>query len=65
VYSEKLLMMDRRTVRNMQNFIQKINLRNSESSWFYYNIIIIIIRRRRRRRRRRRKLMCQILELHT
>ena len=27
-YSEKLLMMDRRTVRNMQSFIPKINLRN-------------------------------------
>jgi len=28
VYSEKLLMMDRATVRNMQSFIPKINLRN-------------------------------------
>jgi hypothetical protein len=28
VYSEKLLMMDRETVRNMQNFIPEINLRN-------------------------------------
>jgi len=28
VYSEKLLTMDRATVRNMQSFIQKINLRN-------------------------------------
>ena len=28
VYSEKLLMMDRGTVRNMYNFIPKINLRN-------------------------------------
>jgi len=28
VYSEKLLMMDRGTVRNMQGFIPKINLRN-------------------------------------
>ena len=28
VYSGKLLMMDRGIVRNMQNFIQKINLRN-------------------------------------
>jgi len=28
VYSEKLLMMDRRTVRNIQSFITKINLRN-------------------------------------
>jgi len=28
VYSEKLLMMDRGTVRNMQCFIPKINLRN-------------------------------------
>ena len=28
VCSEKLLMMDRRTVRNMQSFIPKINLRN-------------------------------------
>ena len=28
VYSEKLLMMDRGAVRNMQGFIQKINLRN-------------------------------------
>jgi len=28
VYSEKLLMMDRGTVRNMQSFIPKINLRN-------------------------------------
>jgi len=36
VYSEKLLMMDRRTVRNRQSFIQKINLRNSASAWFYY-----------------------------
>jgi len=28
VYSEKLLMMDRGTVRKMQSFIPKINLRN-------------------------------------
>jgi len=28
VYSEKLLMMDRGTVRNMYGFIPKINLRN-------------------------------------
>ena len=28
VYSEKLLMMDRGTVRNMYNFITRINLRN-------------------------------------
>ena len=28
VYSEKLLMMDRGTVRNMRSFIPKINLRN-------------------------------------
>ena len=28
VYSEKMLMMDRGTVRNMQSFIPKINLRN-------------------------------------
>jgi hypothetical protein len=28
VYSEKLLMKDRGTVRNMQNFIPRINLRN-------------------------------------
>jgi len=28
VYSEKLLMMDRGTVRNMYSFIPKINLRN-------------------------------------
>ena len=28
VYSEKRLMMDRGTVRNMWNFIPKINLRN-------------------------------------
>ena len=28
VYSEKLLMMDRGTVRNMYNFIPKINLIN-------------------------------------
>ena len=28
MYSEKLLMMDRGTVRNMQSFIPKINLRN-------------------------------------
>ena len=28
VHSENLLMMDRRTVRNVQNFIPKINLRN-------------------------------------
>jgi len=28
VYSEKLLMMNRGTVRNMQSFIPKINLRN-------------------------------------
>jgi len=28
VYSEKLRMMDRGTVQNMQSFIQKINLRN-------------------------------------
>ena len=32
--SEKLLMMDRGTVRNMQIFIPKINLRNQLSSWF-------------------------------
>ena len=28
VYSEKLLMVDRGTVRNMHSFIPKINLRN-------------------------------------
>ena len=28
LYSEKLLMMDRETVRNMWSFIPKINLRN-------------------------------------
>jgi hypothetical protein len=28
VYNEKLLMMDRGTVRNMESFIPKINLRN-------------------------------------
>jgi len=28
VYSEKLLMMDRGNVRNMQSFSSKINLRN-------------------------------------
>jgi len=28
VYSEKILMMDRGTVRNMWSFIPKINLRN-------------------------------------
>jgi len=28
VYGEKLLMMDRETVRNMKSFIPKINLRN-------------------------------------
>jgi hypothetical protein len=28
VYSEKLLMMDRGTVQNMESFIPKINLRN-------------------------------------
>jgi len=28
VYSEKLLMMDRGTIRNMRSFIQKINLRD-------------------------------------
>jgi len=28
VYSEKLLMMDRVIVRNMESFIQKINLKN-------------------------------------
>jgi len=28
VYSEKLMMMDRGTVRNMQSFIPRINLRN-------------------------------------
>ena len=28
VYSEKLLMMDRGTVQNMQSFIPKMNLRN-------------------------------------
>jgi len=28
VYSEKLLMMDRGTVRNMESFIPKMNLRN-------------------------------------
>ena len=33
VYIEKLLVMDRGTVRNMQNFIPKINLRN-ECIWF-------------------------------
>ena len=35
VYSEKILMMDRGTVRNMLSFIPRINLRNA-SSWFYY-----------------------------
>jgi len=39
VYSEELLMMDRGTVRNMQSFIPKINLRISASSWFYYKNI--------------------------
>jgi len=36
VYSEKLLMMDRGTVRNMWSFISKINCQVSASSWFYY-----------------------------
>ena len=37
VYSEKLLMMDRGTVRNMQSLIPKINLRNYCISWFFIN----------------------------
>ena len=36
VYSEKLLMMDIETLRNMWSFIPKINLRNWCISWFYY-----------------------------
>jgi len=36
MYSENLLMMDGGTVRNMQSFIPKINLRISASSSFYY-----------------------------
>ena len=36
VYSEKLLMMDRGTVRNRQSFIPKKNLEISAYSWFYY-----------------------------
>ena len=37
VYSEKLLMMDRVTVRNMQNFIPKLNLSNKCIQLVYYN----------------------------
>ena len=40
VYGEKLLMMDRGTVRNMLSFNPKINLRNSASTWFHYKKII-------------------------
>jgi len=36
VYSEKLLMIDRRTVQNMYSFISKTNFRISASIWFYY-----------------------------
>jgi len=36
VYSEKLLMVDRGTVRTMWSFIPKINRKISASSWFYY-----------------------------
>ena len=39
VYSARLLMMDRDTVRNMQSFIPKINLRNQCISFFYYKNI--------------------------
>ena len=41
VYSEKLLMMDRGTVRNMQSFIPRIKFWEiSASSWFYYKRFI-------------------------
>jgi len=41
VYSGKLLMMDRRTVRYMQSFISKIKFGEiSVSSWFYYKKFI-------------------------
>jgi hypothetical protein len=36
VYSEKLLMMDRGTVRKMQSFIPRINLRNQCIQLVYY-----------------------------
>jgi hypothetical protein len=37
VYSEKLLMMDRGTVRNMQSFYSKNKFENfSASGWLYY-----------------------------
>ena len=39
VYSARLLMMDRKTVRNMQSSIPKMNLRNCASRWFYYKNI--------------------------
>ena len=35
----KLLMMDRRTVRDMQNFMPKYICEISASSWFYYKEI--------------------------
>ena len=41
VYSEKLLMMDRGTVRNTQSFIPKQILEISASSWFYYKKVKI------------------------
>jgi hypothetical protein len=39
VYSIRLLMMDRKPVRNMWISIPKINLRNSASGWFCYKNI--------------------------
>ena len=36
MYSEKLLMMDKGTLRSMQSFISTINLEISVSNWFYY-----------------------------
>ena len=43
VYSEKLQIMDRGTLRNMQSFIQKINLRNFRASCWFYNKKLISI----------------------
>ena len=40
VYSEKLVVMDRGTVRNMYSFIPKLNLRINVASWFYYRNIL-------------------------
>jgi len=45
----KLLMMDRRTVRNMYSFMTKYICEISASSWFYYKEICYDARSRERK----------------